>query len=810
MPARALAAFPFLTAFLVVQQGFAQQPAGWQSPPEPIASLVVAEPAPDASLSPCRRFLLFSHREALPGIDVLSRPYEKMAGSRIDLKTRGPQLSTRMTKVVLRTIADGTERELALPPGHVGGPFWSADGERIAFTRAGAGGLELWVAATGSGAVAKLDVTLDAALGAPLHWLRDQRTLLCKLAVPGAPPAENPVPEGPVAQETEAGVKAQVRTNQDMLQSERDCRWFEYLSTSQLARVAVDTGAVEKLGAPGLIAAVEASPDGEFVLATVLHRPFSYLVPWNAFPHRVEVLGRDGAVVKVVADLPLREDVPIGGVPTGPRGVEWLPTQPHALCWTEALDGGDPKAKADKRDNVLVLTDLTGAPRPWTSVQFRAQGLSFGRDGSLALLHESDRDTRTQRVSRLDAADFGKASVELYSRSAQDVYGDPGATVNELSPTGVATMRQRGALLFRAGQGQSKDGSRPFLDSWDPLAGKKERLWQCAEGRFETFVGFLDDARILIRSESPQEPPQMYEVALATGARRKLTDFRDPAQEFAGRIEKRLLRYQRQDGVALSGTLYLPPGHREGEHHPVLVWAYPQEFTQASDAGQVRSAPTRYTRFAGISHLWLLLAGYAVLDDAAMPIVGPVRTANDTFVAQLQQNADAAVQALLAQNVADPWRIAVGGHSYGAFMTANLLCHTDLFAAGIARSGAYNRTLTPFGFQNEERTYWEAPEIYQAMSPFAHADRIKAPLLLIHGEDDDNQGTWPIQSQRLFAAIKGHGGTARLVLLPHEAHGYRGRETTLQCLAEMVNWLDRYVKNRAQSPADASGAASKR
>lgn len=128
-------------------------------------------------------------------------------------------------------------------------------------------------------------------------------------------------------------------------------------------------------------------------------------------------------------------------------------------------------------------------------------------------------------------------------------------------------------------------------------------------------------------------------------------------------------------------------------------------------------------------------------------------------------------------------------------MTANLLAHSDLFRAGIARSGAYNRTLTPFGFQSERRTFWEAPEMYAKVSPFWYADKIKEPILLIHGEADNNQGTFPIQSERMFAAIRGNGGTARLVMLPLEAHGYAAKESTEHTLFEMVQWFDKWVKN---------------
>ncbi|HZN39841.1 MAG TPA: prolyl oligopeptidase family serine peptidase, partial [Planctomycetota bacterium] len=384
--------------------------------------------------------------------------------------------------------------------------------------------------------------------------------------------------------------------------------------------------------------------------------------------------------------------------------------------------------------------------------------------------------------------------VVLYERSTQDDYGDPGRPVTERLQDGRSLLRMREGRVFLTGAGASEKGSRPFVDAWNLGDNTKERLFRAAEGHHETFVGFLDDAgrRMLVRSESPAEPPSLVVVECSSDARKPLLAFPDPAAEFIRGIEKRLLRYQREDGVPLSGTLYLPQGHKPGMKHPVLLWAYPLEYTDASDAGQVRAAPNRYLRLSGASHLFLLLHGYAVFDDAAMPIVGPVKTANDTFVQQVQMNARAAVKVLEEQGCVDTKRIAVSGHSYGAFMTANLLAHTDLFATGIARSGAYNRTLTPFGFQNEERTFWEAPEVYQAMSPFSHADKINEPILLIHGADDNNPGTFPMQSQRLFVAIKGHAGNARLCMLPHEAHGYRARESVLHCLAEMCAWLDEH------------------
>ena len=790
-----------------------QDPAAYRTPKEPIASLITAAPPPLLSLSPCRRHIAIVQQEALPDLETIARPHEKLAGLRIDPKSRGPQLSVKTTKVTLRSLATLTERELALPPGHWRGVNWSADGERIAMERATDLGIELWVVEAATAACKQVPgVMLSAVLGGGAEWTHDQKHVLCMLAVDRAMPALPAAPSGPTLQESRPGERAQVRTNPDMLTSEHDAQKFEALATSQLARVSVETFAIEKLGAPALIASVSESPDGAFLLVRTVQRPFSYLVSWRDFPSRVDVWTRAGEFVRNIVEQPLRENVPIGGVETGPRAIAWMPSHPHALRWTVAQDDGDPRKKVAVRDHVYVSREPGTEPLLWFATEHRAMGVSVAQDGRLAMSGEFDRESRRVRMWRVDALDFAQKPVLLFERSMQDQYGDPGTPIDEVMPDGRVAMRQRNGLLFRSGKGASQNGERPFLDSWDPLTGVTARLWQCAEGRYEQFAGYLDDDHILIRSESPQEPPQYVKVTLSNGEKQGFLHWQDPALLVSKRITKELIRYQRKDGVALSATLYLPPDHQPGQKHPTLVWAYPQEFTRADDAGQVRASPTRYTRFAGISHLWLLLAGYAVLDDAAMPIVGPNRGANDTYVQQLTDDAQAAVDLLVSRGIADPAEIAVGGHSYGAFMSANLLCHTDLFATAIARSGAYNRTLTPFGFQNEERTFWEAQQVYMQMSPFAHADKVNEPILLIHGADDDNQGTWPIQSQRFYAAIKGHGGTARLCMLPHEAHGYRGRQSVLHCVWEMVDWLDRHVKGRAErlrekpaAPANASG-----
>ncbi|MBL8728704.1 MAG: S9 family peptidase [Planctomycetes bacterium] len=794
LASRLLSLLTLLSPALLAQAG----PSNWRRPPDVIARLVEAPPPPDATLSPQRGWLVLTTREALPSIAVLARPHEKLAGLRVDPTLHGPQLGAQVTGMRLRSLATGVAQDIALPAGHWSGPYWSADDRAFALVRAADGGAELWLAEPATAPLRQVvGVRLNTVLGGAVRWLPDQRRLLVRLVAGGEVPPRPPTPAGPQVQQTIAGEKAQVRTYQDLLQDAHDEVLFEHFVTGRLAIVDAGSGATQRLPGSAMYLRHEPSPDGTLLLVERIERPFSFVVPYYQFPRVVEVVDLvAGAVQREITRLPLQDAVPIGGVPTGPRNVDWLPVAAHTLVWTEALDGGDPRAEVPQRDRVQRLSTMDGAPQPWFACAQRSAGIDYAEDGRTALATEYDRRTRRQWVWRYDAADPARPGQLLYERSLQDAYGDPGRAIGEVRADGGFLLRQREGRLFLSGAGASAEGDRPFVDAWDPATGDKQRLFEAAADRYETFVAFLDDAgaRMLVRSESRREPPSLVVVDRARDTRETLVAFPDPAAEFTRGVDKRLLRYEREDGVPLSGTLYLPPGHQAGQQHPTLIWAYPLEYTQASDAGQVRAAPDRYLRLGGASHLFLLLHGYAVFDDAAMPIVGPQRTANDTFVLQVQQNARAAVQALAATGVVDVKRLAVAGHSYGAFMTANLLAHTDLFAAGIARSGAYNRTLTPFGFQSEERTFWEAPAIYQAMSPFSHADRIRRPLLLIHGDDDNNSGTFPIQSQRLFAAIKGHGGTARLCMLPHEAHGYRARENVLHCLAEMCDWLDTYVK----------------
>ncbi len=610
------------------------------------------------------------------------------------------------------------------------------------------------------------------------------------------------MPNGPVIQEN-TGQAAPVRTFQDLLANPHDEALLEYYFTSQLARVPVDGGRATPIGQPGIIGSVSVSPSGEYIQVSRVKRPYSYLAPLFAFAGESEVIDLRGNRVYLVQDRPEVTLPPIGRdmVNPGRRSAHWRADAPATLVWAEAMDEGDARRQSVVRDRVLMLeAPFAAEPRTLIDLDQRYAGIHWGRD-DLALVHTRWATTARTKTYVVNPGQPGAEPRRLWDRSAEDRYGNPGLplTIATAGGTRVLHFTPDGNGIYLSGEGASPRGNYPFLDRLDLRSGQTERLWQAEDPYFETLVAILDDEgrRLLTRRESVTEPSNLVLRDRTNGTARALTDFPDPAPQLAG-IQRQIIIYPRADGVMLSATLFTPPGYdaqRDGPL-PLLLWAYPREFRDADAASQITDSPNRFTRPGGSSHLFLLTQGYAILDGPAMPIIGEGDVEpNDSYIEQLVASAQAAVDRVVEMGVADRNRIGVGGHSYGAFMTANLLAHSDLFRAGIARSGAYNRTLTPFGFQAEPRSYWEATEVYHRMSPFNYAHRIRAPVLLIHGEADNNSGTFPIQSERMYQALKGHGATTRLVMLPHESHGYVARESVLHVLAEMVEWMDRHVKN---------------
>ncbi len=781
----------------------------YELPPPALQALVDAPRAPQSSISPHRDLMALTQVPALPGIDVVAQPELKLAGLRINPRSYSQSRFSFGSDLWLVDIASGQEiRIQGLPkPLSIASSSWSPDQRHIAFNQvdAASGANQLWLVDVQARKASLLTtLNLNTVAGRGYRWLPDGRGLLVQLRVEGGPPAIDGIPTGPNAQQTTSGKgMVQIRTYQDLLRNEADARLLEHYLASQLAQVGVD-GKVRRLGAPALYLGADPSPDGRYILSQKVERPFSYLVPVSRFPRRIQVLDGKGNEVREIARLPLVEGLPPGNdaVATGVRSIDWRADADATLVWAEARDGGDPARDVEFRDAVMSLAaPFTQAPQQLAQLTLRYAGIHWG-NGGLALLSEYWWKDRSIKEWRIAPDHPQQAPVLVREGSYEDRYRDPGEPAMQVDANGQSRMiiAADGKSIFRIGDGASAEGDRPFLDRVNLVEGGSQRLFHSQPPFYEAPQLLLDaeGQRLLTSRESPDEPANLFvrDLARPDSAPRALTAFPHPTPQLKG-VSKEQIRYKRKDGIDLTATLYLPPGYDAGRDGPLptLMWAYPSEFKSAAVASQVTDSPYRFNTISYWGPQAFLAMGYAVLDDFSVPIVGEGdKEPNDTYVAQLVDSAQAAVDEVVRRGVSDRDRIAVGGHSYGAFMTANLLAHTRLFKAGIARSGAYNRTLTPFGFQAEERNFWQAQDVYNTMSPFNHADQIKDALLLIHGEQDNNSGTFPIQSERMFAAVKGLGGTARLVMLPNESHGYRARESILQMLAESNRWLETYLK----------------
>ncbi len=778
----------------------------YKTPPKEIMNVLNAPAIPATSISPTRDRIALLEPLRYPPISELAQPMLRIAGLRINPNTNGQHRQFYSVSLKLKNISDGKETSVSLPSGaQIISPQWSPDGKYITAGNITPAGIELWIIDTGNAKATKVkNVFVNTAFGG-FGW-EDSKTISATL-VPSkrgtAPAYQNITPNEPNIQET-SGRSGAVQTFQDLLKSPNDEKLFEYYATSQLAMIEIN-GKVREIGSPAIYDNVDFSPNGKYILASRIERPFSYQFPFNRFPKKVEVWDANGKFVKTIVNLPLQDNLPVQGVPVGPRGYAWVPSEAAMLMWAEALDGGDPRKKVTPRDKLMSLSaPFTSATVEVLKTEHRFQGRIFGEKNGLMLYFDYNRDTQRRRIFSTDYRNPASSTL-VSDTNVNDRYNDIGTPVTKTLPNGTTVIRQNGDEIFLTGTGASPQGDRPFLRRYNLKTGQQtQEIFRSSKNSYESFVALLKDdgTEFITRRESVNEPPNLYTgsaclpgvIDCITAVPKQITNFTDPAPQLRG-INKQLVKYKRADGVDLSFTLYTPPGHKPGTPLPTLIWAYPQEFTDSSTAGQVSGSTNRFTQMGGISHLFFLLQGYAVLDDTTMPIVGDPETVNDTFIKQVVDSAQAAIDKGVEMGVVDRDRVGVGGHSYGAFMTANLLAHSDMFRAGIARSGAYNRTLTPFGFQSERRTFWEALELYSKVSPFFYANKINEPILLMHGEADNNQGTFPIQSERLFAAISGTGGTARLVMLPLESHGYSAKESVEHTLFEMVQWFDKYVKN---------------
>ena len=796
--------------------------SGYNLPPKNILDVMRAPSPPSPVVSPTRDTILLVSLQDYPSIARVATPFLRLAGARVEPRNHskhdtpgGYGITPCARSYELVRVSDGAQTPVTLPENACPGePLWNADGTRFAFVNLATDSVELWIGDAKTGAVHQVpNARMNPMLGDEMQWMPDQKTLLVKL-VPdgmGAQPAEPVVPIGPSIQET-GGEKGQSSTyeNRDTLQNKHDEDVFDYFAASQLAFVDVATGAITPVGKPRNYESVDAAPDGRHILVTAIHKPYSYVTTYDRFPQEVEVwdtADRSQVAIHNIASIPLADRVPINGVRLGPRDFSWRATAPATLVYAEALDGGDWNNNVPARDKVMLQqAPFSAPPVEIMKTEQRYVGFDWSEKPSISISYEFDNNRHWRRSFIVDLDDSQKKPRLLWDLSTDEKYANPGRPVTRELVTGASVVRVDGDSIFLSGIGASPDGDRPFLDRLNLNTLKSERLFRSDQTSYEQFLSFAGsgDQKFLTWHQTPDDPPNAFLRTLgkpitapageATFASTSvaITHIPDPTPEVRA-IKKRLVKYKRADGLDLSFTLYTPPGYQEGTRVPAILYAYPLDYAEASKAGQVSGSQETFTRLR--QYRLLLLAGYAIIDNAAFPIVGDPKKAYDTYLDQLVADAKAAVDEAVRLGVVDPDRIGVTGHSHGALMTANLVAHSTLFRAGVATSGSYNKTLTPFGFQNERRSVWEASDVYLKVSPFFFADKLKTPLLIVHGAEDANPGTTPLQATKLYEAIRGNGGTARLVLLPHEPHWYSAMESNEQLIYEMLRWFDKYVKN---------------
>lgn len=799
-----------ISVFLIFLSGttFAQVDITYQKPPKEIMELADAPAQPSVIFDEAGKNIVMLQRNQYKTIAELSEPELRLAGLRMNPVTNIGSRTTYYSNILLQKVGDKEEIQATGLPAEPRLAYfsWSPDESKMAFTNTTDKGVELWILDIATASCKKIsEANLNANTGRPFTWMEPGDQLLIKVVPDDRQPLidkSTAVPTGPRVSVSD-GEKAQNRTYQDLLKDKADEFNFEQLIRSTL--FTIDLEGNQKLWKEtAMYTGMDFSPDGEYVMIETTHRPFSYIVTMGRFPQTNTVYDKQGKEIKVVRDVPLEEVRPQGFSSTTKeiRQLRWRADKPASLYYVLALDEGDPSKDVEYRDEVFSYdAPFSTPPVSILKTKQRFNGITWGND-EMAIASDYWWSTRNEKTYLFSPSDPGAEPKVIFDRNVNDRYNDPGTFITSRNDLGEYTLEMGKNKLYLTGMGYSPEGLKPFFDEYDLKTNQSKRLWQ-ADGK-ETLERIIrvEDAQqgvLLTRVEASNIYPNYYIRNIKKRiAPQQITFLKNPIESLE-HVHKELIKYQRADGIELSGTLYLPEGYdmQKKERLPMIMWAYPREFKDASTAGQVTSSPHTFTYPNYGSMIYWVTQGYAILDDAAFPIVGEGdKEPNDTFIPQLVANAKAAIDAVDKLGYIDPNRVAVGGHSYGAFMTANLLTHSDLFAAGIARSGAYNRTLTPFGFQSEERTYWEAPEIYYEMSPFMHADEMKTPLLLIHGEADNNSGTFPLQSERYFNALKGLGATVRLVMLPKESHGYSARESILHMLWEQNQWLEKYVKNK--------------
>lgn len=796
---------PLLTLFFSVS-GNSQENIRYQTPPAEIMELADYERTPSVMLDSRNEYMIFTYRSTYKSLDELNQPELKLAGLRINPVVNISSTTTYFNNIKIRKATEPSEIQVSALPDNpkITNLQFSPDEKHLIFTHTSDKGVELWVADVAGRSARKLsDRYLNANMGNPVTWSRDGLYVLARLLPEKRRELideTSSLPEGPIVSVSEGKV-SQNRTYQDLLKNKNDEVNFETLATSELWIINLD-GSKRKFLDQAIFAGESFSPDGEYVMVTTVEKPFSYIVQLNRFPQVTNVYTKQGTLIKEVNNVPLIEIQPKGFSSTrvGKRSMDWRADKPASLYYVEALDGGDQSVSAEFRDMLYTWdAPFNNEPKPLVKVPQRFAGVTWGDDNT-AVLRDMWYDTRMTSVYLFSPSQISSEPKLINKRNRQDIYSDPGTFETKKNEFGRYVLAIENGNLLLIGDGYSKEGQFPFIDEFNLKTLKTKRLYQSSyTDKKEDLVSIVDFKKgtVLVRIQSKTEYPNYYIRNFRKKADLQvLTDFSNPFKKLE-KVHKEVIKYKRADGVMLSGTLYLPEGYDKssGKKLPLLIWAYPEEFKDAASASQSTHNPNEFTAPSYGSFVYWVVRGYAVLDDASFPIIGEGDAEpNDTFIEQLVANARAAIDAVDALGYIDRTKVGVGGHSYGAFMTANLLTHSNLFAVGIARSGAYNRTLTPFGFQNEQRNYWDAPAVYNTMSPFMNASRMKTPMLLVHGEADNNPGTFTLQTERYFQALKGLGAPVRMVILPKESHGYASKQNILHLLWEQDQFFEKYLK----------------
>ena len=785
---------------------FAQENLTYQKPPQSILALADFQRAPAVVMDSKKTVMLLSFRDTYKTLTDLSQTELRLAGLRINPTTNIASATNYINNLKIRKTSDSVDTQVkGLPNGALITHLqWSPNEKKIAFTNTGAKGVELWVIDVDSASAKKLsEGVLSANLGLPYTWFKDSDNLLVKVLPKNRPAlldASKNLPTGAIISNADGTVSTN-RTFPDLLKNKNDEVNFENLATSELLKVNLN-GKSSVFKKSDMFEEISFSPDGKYLLINTLQKPFSYIVPLDRFPSKMVVTDLNGKLIKVVNETPLIEIMPKGFSATqkGKRDLIWRADKAASLVYVFALDEGDPAKKVDFRDEIFQWNaPFDQAATSLLKTTQRFSSIVWGSD-TLAIAYDSWYDTRNIKTYFFNPSNPSEAPRVVSERNMQDVYSDPGRFEMKHNQYHRNVLAIENNKAFLIGEGHSKKGQFPFIDEMDLSSLQKNRLYQSSyTDKIERIQSIVDVKKgdVLVQIQSKTEYPNYYFRNIKENNRlTAITQFPNPFVSLND-VSKEVIKYLRKDGVELSGTLYLPAGYDKSkkEKLPLLIWAYPAEYKDKNSASQSTKNSNQFTFPSYGSFIYWVTRGYAVLDDAAFPIIGEGKTEpNDNFIPQLVDDAEAAIDAVDALGYIDRKKVAVGGHSYGAFMTANLLTHSKLFACGIARSGAYNRTLTPMGFQSEQRNYWEVPDVYNKMSPFMNADKMKTPILLVHGEADNNPGTFTLQTERYFQALKGLGAPARMVILPKESHGYTAKENIFHLLWEQDQFLEKCLK----------------